>query len=122
MALLLLCTDHLPLPNLMQLSAGQVSVLLMDSISTGLDSASCFDICRTLRACCQILNANLVVCLLQPPPEVFHLFDDLILMDDGQIVYQGPREQVLSHFSSLGYVCPSRKDVADFLVEVGTSR
>ena len=34
------------------------------------------------------------MCLLQPPPEVFDLFDDVILMDAGQIVYQGPREQV----------------------------
>lgn len=42
----------------------------MDSISTGLDSAATFDICKTLASCTRVLHANIVVCLLQPPPEV----------------------------------------------------
>lgn len=90
----------------------------MDSISTGLDSAATFDICKTLRACAHALDTTILVCLLQPPPEVFDLFDDVIVMDGGQIVYHGEREQVLDHFESIGYRCPPRKDVADFLVEV----
>ncbi|KAK2452959.1 pleiotropic drug resistance protein [Trifolium repens] len=40
---------------------------------------------------------------------------------DGQIVYQGPRENVLEFFESMGFKCPERKGVADFLQEV-TSR
>lgn len=103
-----------------EMTGGQVNVLLMDSISTGLDSAATFDICKTLSVCTRALQANIVVCLLQPPPEVFGLFDDVILMDSGQIVYQGPRDQVLEHFECLGFRCPPRKDVADFLVEVTT--
>jgi hypothetical protein len=47
---------------------------MMDSISTGLDSAATFDICKTLRACTRALDANIVVCLLQPPPEVRYCF------------------------------------------------
>lgn len=103
-----------------EMTGGQVNVLLMDSISTGLDSAATFDICKTLSLCTRALQANIVVSLLQPPPEVFDLFDDVILMSEGQIVYHGPREQVLGHFESLGFRCPARKDAADFLVEVMT--
>ncbi len=32
--------------------------------------------------------------LLQPPPEVFDLFDDIMLLSEGQVVYHGAREQV----------------------------
>lgn len=103
-----------------EMTGGQVNVLLMDSISTGLDSAATFDICKTLSLCTRALQANIVVSLLQPPPEVFDLFDDVILMSEGQIVYHGPRAQVLGHFESLGFRCPARKDIADFLVEVMT--
>ncbi|KAI9993591.1 hypothetical protein PInf_015876 [Phytophthora infestans] len=39
-------------------------------------------------------QANIVVSLLQPPPEVFNLFDDILIMNDGRIMYHGPREQV----------------------------
>lgn len=103
-----------------EMTGGQVNVLLMDSISTGLDSAATFDICKTLSLCTRALQANIVVSLLQPPPEVFSLFDDVLVMSEGQIVYHGPREHVLPHFESLGFRCPPRKDVADFLVEVTT--
>lgn len=70
-----------------EMTGGQVNVLLMDSISTGLDSAATFDICKTLSICTQALQANIVVCLLQPPPEVFDLFDDVILMDSGMYLH-----------------------------------
>lgn len=39
----------------------------------------------------------------------------------GHLVYHGPRENVLDFFEPLGFRCPERKGVADFLQEV-TSR
>jgi len=62
-----------------------------------------------------------MMALLQPPPEVFALFDDVLLLSEGQVVYHGPREQVMPFFNSLGFDIPRRKGVADFLQEV-TSR
>ncbi|PPS12324.1 hypothetical protein GOBAR_AA08332 [Gossypium barbadense] len=44
-----------------------------------------------------------------------------MLVGPAKIVYQGPREHVLSFFESMGFKCPERKGVADFLQEV-TSR
>lgn len=35
-----------------------------------------------------------------------------------QVVYHGPREQVMSFFASCGFQCPDRKGIADFLQEV----
>lgn len=37
------------------------------------------------------------------------------------MVYHGPRESVLDFFEPLGFRCPERKGIADFLQEV-TSR
>ncbi|GJZ47224.1 pleiotropic drug resistance protein 1-like protein [Tanacetum coccineum] len=56
-----------------------------------------------------------------PAPETYDLFDDIILLIDGKIVYQGPRDNVLEFFEFMGFKCPERKGVADFLQEV-TSR
>jgi len=33
--------------------------------------------------------------LLQPAPEVYNLFDDIMLLAEGHIVYYGPKEEVL---------------------------
>lgn len=99
---------------------GPAKVLLMDEISNGLDSSTTFQIVNSLRQYIHILNGTAAISLLQPAPETFELFDDIILLSDGQIVYQGPREQVLEFFESMGFKCPERKGVADFLQEVRT--
>lgn len=97
---------------------GPVRALFMDEISTGLDSSTTFQIVNSLRQSIHILRGTGVVSLLQPAPETYNLFDDIILLSDGQIVYQGPRECVLGFFEFMGFKCPERKGVADFLQEV----
>ncbi|KAE8718787.1 ABC transporter G family member 38 [Hibiscus syriacus] len=53
--------------------------------------------------------------------KTFELFDGIILLSEGRIIYQGPREYVLPFFESMGFKCPDRKGIADYLQEV-TSR
>ncbi|KAM7471717.1 hypothetical protein LguiA_009900 [Lonicera macranthoides] len=104
-----------------EMLVGPANVLLMDEISTGLDSSTAFQIINLLKQYIHIFNGTAVISLLQPAPETYSLFDDILLLSDGYIVYQGPREHVLEFFESMGFKCPARKGVADFLQEV-TSR
>lgn len=104
-----------------EMLVGPAKALFMDEISTGLDSSTTFQIVNSLRQSVHILNGTALISLLQPAPETYDLFDDIILLSDGQIVYQGPRENVLEFFGHMGFRCPERKGVADFLQEV-TSR
>ena len=97
---------------------GAERALFMDEISTGLDSSTTYQIVKSLRLITNILSGTTVISLLQPAPETYNLFDDIILLSDGYIVYQGPRENVLEFFESMGFKCPDRKGVADFLQEV----
>lgn len=101
-----------------ELLMGPYRVLLMDEISTGLDSSTTHQIVRYLRHVTHAFEGTTLVSLLQPDPETYELFDDIILLSEGQIVYQGPRETALDFFSFMGFRCPSRKNIADFLQEV----
>uniref|UniRef100_A0A166EKX5 ABC transporter domain-containing protein n=1 Tax=Daucus carota subsp. sativus TaxID=79200 RepID=A0A166EKX5_DAUCS len=101
---------------------GPSRALFMDEISTGLDSSTTFQIVKALRHSVHILQGTALISLLQPAPETFDLFDDIILLSDGHIVYQGPREHVLEFFESMGFKCPQRKGVADFLQEVTSKK
>ncbi|XP_058223774.1 pleiotropic drug resistance protein 1-like isoform X2 [Rhododendron vialii] len=104
-----------------EMLVGPARALFMDEISTGLDSSTTFQIVNSIKQYIHILQGTCVISLLQPAPETYDLFDDIILQSDGQIVYQGPRENVLEFFEHIGFKCPDRKGVADFLQEV-TSR
>jgi ABC-type multidrug transport system ATPase subunit len=54
-----------------------------------------------LRNIAHYFNATLVVSLLQPSPETFALFDSVLLLSEGRIVYHGDPAQVLPFFQSL---------------------
>ncbi|XP_028753873.1 ABC transporter G family member 32-like isoform X2 [Neltuma alba] len=105
-----------------ELLVGPARVLFMDEISTGLDSSTTCQIIRYLKHSTRALDATTIISLLQPAPETFELFDDVILLCEGQIVYQGPRESALEFFNLMGFTCPERKNVADFLQEVTSKR
>lgn len=107
-----------PAQNTGEMLVGPAKALFMDEISTGLDSSTTYQIVNAIRQSVHILDGTAVISLLQPAPETYNLFDDIILLSDGLIVYQGPREHVLDFFESTGFKCPERKGVADFLQEV----
>lgn len=91
----------------------------MDEISNGLDSSTTFQIVSFLKHLVHITDATALISLLQPAPETFDLFDDVMLMAEGKIVYHGPRSYICKFFEDCGFRCPERKGVADFLQEVG---
>ncbi|CAI0473734.1 unnamed protein product [Linum tenue] len=104
-----------------EMLVGPAKALFMDEISTGLDSSTTYQIVNSLKQYIHILDGTAVISLLQPPPETYDLFDNVILLSDGHVIYHGPRESVLEFFEHMGFKCPPRKGSADFLQEV-TSR
>ncbi|KAF9594978.1 hypothetical protein IFM89_035751 [Coptis chinensis] len=105
-----------------EMLVGPAKALFMDEISTGLDSSTTFQIVKFMRQMVHIMDVTMIISLLQPAPETFELFDDVILLSEGQIVYQGPCQNVLEFFEFMGFRCPERKGVADFLQEVTSKK
>ncbi|XP_024966212.1 pleiotropic drug resistance protein 3-like [Cynara cardunculus var. scolymus] len=101
-----------------EMIVGPTKALFMDEISNGLDSSTTYQIIACLQQLAHITDASVLISLLQPSPEAFDLFDDIMLMAEGMIVYHGSRSNVLEYFEGFGFRCPERKGVADFLQEV----
>ncbi|OWZ12170.1 ABC transporter [Phytophthora megakarya] len=105
-----------------EMEFGNKYVMMMDEISTGPDSAATFDIIATQRSIAKKFRKTVVISLLQPSPDVFELFDDVVVMNEGYIMFHGPRVDVLEYFESQGFKCPPRRDTADFLLDLGTDK
>ena len=86
--------------------------LALDEISTGLDSAVTFDIVKRLRERASNQGLAVVTSLLQPTPETFGLFDDVILMREGAVVYHGSRAALPEYLRSLGFAPPTAEEAA----------
>ncbi|TMW64830.1 hypothetical protein Poli38472_008997 [Pythium oligandrum] len=105
-----------------EMAFGNKYVTLMDEISTGLDSAATYDIVKTQRSIAKKLRKTVVIALLQPAPEVFELFDNVMMLNKGRVMYHGPVNQVVGYFEDLGFHCPPNRDVADYLMDLGTKQ
>ncbi|KAK8712371.1 hypothetical protein V6N13_147611 [Hibiscus sabdariffa] len=67
---------------------GPTKALFMDEISNGLDSSTSFQVVSCLQHLVHLTVATVLISL-QPAPEIFELFDDVILMAEGKVVYHG---------------------------------
>ncbi|CCI50572.1 unnamed protein product [Albugo candida] len=102
-----------------EMEIGFRNVTFMDEISTGLDSAAALDIIKLQRALARTFHKTIVIALLQPSLQVFELFDHVILLNQGHVTYQGPRESS-PLFQEDGARLSSVPVPADFLLDIGT--
>lgn len=103
-----------------EMITGNTHVLLLDQISTGLDSATTFSISDSLVHLTHVLKLTTVSSLLQPPPETYDLYDEVLLLGEGHVLYQGARADVLPFFARLGFHKPYYVETADFLQQITT--
>ncbi|TYH50673.1 hypothetical protein ES332_D10G222300v1 [Gossypium tomentosum] len=101
-----------------EMIVGPTKVLFMDEISNGLDSSTSFQVVSCIQHLVHHTDATALISLLQPAPEIFDLFDDVILMAEGKVVYHGPRTYIRKFFKNCGFRCLERKGIADFIQEV----
>lgn len=66
-----------------EMMVGSKQVFFMDEISTGLDSSTTYAIVKFLRDQTHALNYTTMISLLQPAPESYDLFDDILLLAEG---------------------------------------
>ncbi|UJR22373.1 hypothetical protein I4U23_025435 [Adineta vaga] len=99
-------------------------LLFLDEPTSGLDSVTALDLLRTFHSLAHGKSSEkavTIVCSIhQPQSKIFNLFDSLILLKAGQIVYQGPRKNAMETFRSAGFPCPVYTNPADHLLDVIT--
>ncbi|OWZ15160.1 ABC transporter, partial [Phytophthora megakarya] len=103
-----------------EMAFGPHAVSLMDEITTGLDSSAAFDIVNAQRRLARQQRQTIVISLQQPAPELLALFDNVLLLAEGEVLYHGPRDHIQAYFEALGFVCPPGRDLADFLCDLAS--
>jgi ABC-type multidrug transport system ATPase subunit len=82
------------------------------------DSASAFSIMESLRKVAKASGTNLIVTIHQPSELVFEMGDNLLLLSGGHQIYFGPVLEVEQHFNALGFRCPKRTSIAEWLLDL----
>ncbi|EGG18232.1 ABC transporter G family protein [Cavenderia fasciculata] len=96
----------------------EAKLYLMDEISTGLDSCTTLEIVKALKEKVQRDNIACIVSLLQPGSEITKLFDFLMILSAGHMVYFGPNSSAIKYFESYGFKLPLQHNPAEFYQEI----
>eukprot|EP00898_Chlorokybus_atmophyticus_P002073 jgi/Chlat1/2867/Chrsp195S03022 len=91
-------------------------IIVADEPTTGLDSFQAEKVMTTLHELAQ--EGRTVICSIhQPRGSIWELFDDVLLLAEGEIAYFGPVKECLSFFASQGLECPTHSNPADFCID-----
>ncbi|KAF5690371.1 ABC transporter [Fusarium denticulatum] len=102
----------------MELAAAPMAIFL-DEPTSGLDATAASSIMRTLKAIAR-LGISIIVIIHQPRTEIFDLFDNLILLGNGQTIYEGPQMESQTYFESMGFQFPEHSNHADVITDIIT--
>jgi ABC-type multidrug transport system ATPase subunit len=92
------------------------ALLFLDEPSSGLDSFSAYNCIKLLKTVAHNNNSVVLCTIHQPSSEVFFLFDQVIFMKEGRIFYQGKVDNLVKHFSGLGFSCPDNYNPSDYIM------
>ncbi|KAH0559872.1 hypothetical protein GP486_003609 [Trichoglossum hirsutum] len=93
------------------------SVLFCDEPTTGLDAYSAFQIVQTLKKLAET-GRTVIISIHAPRSEIWRLFDRVILLSRGAVLYSGPADAAASHFQKCGYELPPFVNPAEFLIDL----
>lgn len=92
------------------------SIVILDEPTSGLDSFKSLQMIKLLRNLAR-KGKTVISTIHSPSSEGFMLFDKLMILSDGYMIYQGEAKISYEYFSSFGFVCPNFKNPADYYMK-----
>ena len=98
-------------------------LIFLDEPTSGLDSSIALEVIGVVRKLAD-QNRTCVATIHQPSPEVFALFDKVVLVSAGRLIYFGSAADVIPYFTqpALGYKYNGTQNPAEFMIDVSNGQ
>ncbi|KAJ5280475.1 ABC multidrug transporter atrF [Penicillium angulare] len=104
--------------SIIECMATRGSVFCWDNSTRGLDASTALEWTKGIRAMTDTLGLSTIVTLYQAGNGIYELFDKVLVLDEGEQVYYGPRAEARPFMEDAGFICREGSNVADFLTGV----
>ncbi|KAF8072240.1 hypothetical protein FPV67DRAFT_1484538 [Lyophyllum atratum] len=94
------------------------SILFLDEPTSGLDAFNAFNVVESLVSLARNYNRTVVFTIHQPRSNIVALFDQLVVLAMGKLVYSGEFLKCQDYFAAIGQSCPPGFNIADFLIDL----
>ena len=95
-------------------SSSSILVILI-VVCVGLDAYNALSVVDSLVSLARDYNRTVVFTIHQPRSNIVALFDKLVLLAKGKLVYSGEASKCYDYLQSIGNPCPPGFNLADFL-------
>jgi ABC-type multidrug transport system ATPase subunit len=93
------------------------AILFLDEPTSGLDSFQSQAVMEAMKA--MSINGRLVITVIhQPRSSIFDMFDQLLLLSEGKVIYLGIAKEAMNHFMNSGFLMPKFFNPADFFLDI----
>lgn len=93
------------------------AILFLDEPTSGLDSFQALSVMECMKDVA--LNGRIVVTVIhQPRSSIYNMFDRLMLLSEGKLMYSGTAIDAVNYFGSLGFHCPDAYNPADYFLDL----
>lgn len=93
------------------------SILFLDEPTSGLDSYNAYNVVESLVQLARSYKRTVVFTIHQPQSNIVALFDKLLLLASGKVIYSGRADKAQRYFEGIGCPCPPGFNIADYLSE-----
>ena len=94
------------------------SILFLDEPTSGLDAYNARNVVDCLVKLSRDFERTIVFTIHQPRSNIVSLFDKLLLLSEGDLVYSGEMIKCNDFFSKNGYQIPLGYNIADYLIDI----
>lgn len=93
-------------------------VLFLDEPTSGLDANNASNVIECLVRLAKNYNRTIILSIHQPRSNIFNLFDRLVLLSEGELIYSGDTIGINEFLYNYGYKCPKNYNIADYLIDI----
>eukprot|EP00039_Didymoeca_costata_P004517 m.73843 g.73843 ORF g.73843 m.73843 type:complete len:675 (+) comp12436_c0_seq4:156-2180(+) len=93
-------------------------ILFLDEPTSGLDSTTALSVTQYLKELSYKSGITVVCSIHQPSSQIYHSFENLCFLHEGNPVYFGPISEAVPHYAKLGFACPEHYNPPDYFMEL----
>ncbi|KAJ4490766.1 hypothetical protein J3R30DRAFT_3424942 [Lentinula aciculospora] len=94
------------------------SILFLDEPTSGLDAFNAYNVIDSLVSLAKNYHRTVIFTIHQPRSNIVALFDQLVVLALGRVVYSGEFGRCGDYFERIGKPCPPGFNIADYLIDL----
>ncbi|GKU06352.1 atpase [Fusarium langsethiae] len=101
--------------SIAEMMLAQSPMAAWDNSTRGLDSATALKFAAAIRLASDYTGSANALAIYQASQAIYDLFHKAVVLYEGRQIYFGPASKAKAYFERMGWQCPQRQTVGDFL-------